>query len=633
MTVDAASWHTPYPADPAEPPPRDKPLASRRRAGPLFARLALAFGVLILLVVASHPLWLAPLLSRHLTAAAGRTVHFDSVAIGLSGSLAPVVHLRGVRVDNAPWTGSAAPFAALADAVFVFAWQRFEERRVVTYLLLRQGEVHLERSADGLRNWRLSDPQDRGPGHYWFEALEAHDVRLGFIHQGIDLDVTAAEHDMPVSTSKTGDALTARIAVDGTFRKLAFNGSVDAGPVLSFLKSESWFGLRGQAAIDGARLDVDGRAANLFRGLRVDAEAELAGRSLAGLRPFVGDRYAEARAFRARGHVAIAAERYALEQAEVHVGASDLAGDAAWWRDGERHAVRAHVTSDSTDLADLLWLAGRSVRGLDKAADAAGGTSPAQGGRDLFSGLRSLDADIAFDARRFHAAELRALRSMRLRAELGASRQGSAALDLGWTEGGRTGARLGLDLRQPLARVAASFDADGLRLPSLLPARADGKSITGTMRGRAELKASGNTTAALRASASGSGSLQLRDGTIPSLLDAEMGLEGGKVLRTLLSGSDALALPCAAIRFEVADGRAHLSEIVIDSANTRVGGSGNIDLRDETIDLVLTPTPKRPGLDLKRSIRVFGHLPRPQHELIEQVAPPGSSGLCTLPAR
>jgi hypothetical protein len=329
--------------------------------------------------------------------------------------------------------------------------------------------------------------------------------------------------------------------------------------------------------------------------------------------------------------VRIGEGRYALERAQVHVGASDLIGDAAWWRDGERHGLMAQVRSDRADLADLLWLAGHSASRLDKSADAASPASAKQGERDLFAGLRNLDADITFDARRFHAAELRALQSVHLRAALGASRQGSAELDLGWAEGGRTSGRFRLDLRQPIAGVEASLDAEDLPLRSLLPAQAEGKAITGTLQGRADLKASGNTLAAQRASASGSGTLKLRDGTISSLLDAEMGLEAGKLLRTVLSGSDALALPCAATRFKVGGGRAHLSEIVIDSANTRVGGSGNVNLRDDTIDLVLTPTPKRPGLDLKRSIRLSGPLPRPRHELIDPVAPPPSSELCPAP--
>ena len=206
----------------------------------------------------------------------------------------------------------------------------------------------------------------------------------------------------------------------------------------------------------------------------------------------------------------------------------------------------------------------------------------------------------------------RAVQSLKLKATLAARQLAISDFDLGWA-GGHTRGRLGVDLRQPLALLDVSLATSGVRVESLLPARDGDKRLSGTLRASLALKASGNTVDALRDSLGGAGSMRLRDGTISSLLDAEMGLEGGKLVRTLLSGAEALALPCAAAQFDVNEGRAHLRELVVDSANTRTVGSGSLDLRDLSIDLVLTPQPKRPGLfELRRSIRFFGPLPRPQ---------------------
>jgi uncharacterized protein involved in outer membrane biogenesis len=608
-------------------------LRARRRMRSLAARAAWSVGVLVLLVVASHPFWLAPLLSRHLTATSGREVHFDSATIGLTSALAPVVHLRGVRIANAPWATSKAPFAALSDAVFVLAWRRFEGRHVVSYALLRNGVVDLERSADGRRNWRLSDPEDRGAGHYWFFSLEAHALDFAFVHQGIDLDVHAAASETAAAKAATGEALSTRIDVHGTFRKVAFHGSLATGPVLTFLRTSRWFGVRGHAEIDGAGLDVDGHAADLFRATQVDARATFAGQSLAALRPLVGARYAEPRAFRVDGRVRISLgegeARYALETAKAHIGATDLAGDLAWSHEGSQHALRAHLTSERTDVADLLWLAGRSASDIDAAAGAAADPSTAAPGRDLFAGLRKLDADVAFESTQVHAAMLRALQSLKLKADLAAGQLAVTGLDVGWG-GGHTRGTLGLDLRSPLAVAHAVLETSGVRIESLFASPDEKKRITGILQGRLTLRASGNTSQALRASADGAGSLQLSGGTISSLLDAEMGLEGGKLMRTLISGVDALPLPCAAATFDVTSGRARITDLVVDSANTRTGGRGTIDLRDGAIDLVLTPQPKRPGLfELDRSIRLSGRLPKPQRSLVDRVAPPPSAACLT----
>ena len=274
------------------------------------ARAAFACGALLLVLLASHPLWLAPWLGRHLTQTSGRAVHFDSVRIGLTSSLAPVVHLQGVRIDNAPWAENKAPFAALADAVFVFAWRRFEGRHVVTHLLLRDGAVHLEQGVDGLRNWRLSDPQDRGPGHYWFYALEAHGVEVGFIHQGIDLHLDAVEHDVAAAKAASGEALTARIDVDGAYRRVGFKGA--SIPARSSPSSKRVAGSACAAMPRStASTSTSMAAPPICSAHRASMpNAILSGRSLAALRPLLGARYAEPRAFRVQGHVRGDGDRY-----------------------------------------------------------------------------------------------------------------------------------------------------------------------------------------------------------------------------------------------------------------------------------------------------------------------------------
>jgi uncharacterized protein involved in outer membrane biogenesis len=615
--------------DPADDTRTSRPGPMKWSAGPpglvaILARIVLAVVALLFLVFVLHPLWLAPVLGRHLSATSGRAVHFDSIRIGLTPSLAPVVHLRGVRIDNAPWAETREPFAVFADVVFVLGWQRFEQRHVVSRVLLRDGVVRLEQGADGRRNWRLADPEYRGPGRYWFYSLEAHDAKLAFTNHGIDLRVQAVTSDAAAAAAASGETATTRIDFDGALRGVAFAGRVATDPVLTFLETKRWFGLHGYAAIDGANLDVDGRAADLFRAMQIDANASLAGSSLAVLRPFLGERYAEPRAFRAQGHVRIDAGRYSLTEAQARVGATDLAGELAWSRSGSRHTVRAHVKSQAADLADLLWLAGQPAADITTAA-AGRAASRRPGDRDIFAAARDLDADVAFEAARFHAAELRPLQSLKLRAELAAGRLAVSDLDVGWA-GGHSSGRIGLDLRQPLATADASLHTRGVRVESLFAAQEEKKRITGLLDGQLALKASGNTTEALWASAAGTGSVHLSDGTISSLLDAELGLEGGKLVRTLLSGVDFLPLPCAAASVEVTGGHARIRSLVVDSANTRTTGSGTIDLRDAVIDLVLTPQPKRPGLfELKRSIRLFGRLSKPQRALVDRVEPPPSA--------
>ncbi|MEO8524784.1 MAG: AsmA family protein [Caldimonas sp.] len=592
------------------------------------ARIAIVAAVLVAIALASQPWWLGPLLGAQLSKTAGREVHFDSVRVGLTLSLAPIVVMRGVRIANAPWADTSRPFAALEEVVFQFSWRRFEDRWVVSHMILRDGEVNLARQADGLRNWRLRDPEDRGPGHYWFCALEPHRATLRLDNGGIDLHLHTSASDIApeASASTPAETLVNRIDFDGAFRELAFKGSVATGPVLTFLETDRWFPVRGSAEIEGARLEVDGRTADIFRATQIDAQATLSGKSLAALRPFVGDRYAEPRAFRAEGHLTSGDRKYALSAAHARIGATDLDGDLAWSGKGERRTVSAALRSDSTDLGDLLWLAGRGSPGALK-ADRAAAAKPAHASdRDAFASARDLDADVSFDARRFRVAAVPAVQSLKLKAVLADGALAVSNLDVGWAGGHSTGT-LALDLRQHPALAEAAIETRGVQVETLFAGRDEKHRITGTVQSRLALKAAGDNAHALRASATGTISAGLAAGTIPSMLDALMGLEGGKVMRTLLSGTEALSLPCAAVVADVGKGNARIRSLVVDSANTRITGSGTINLLDYAIDLTVTPEPKRPGLfELRKSIRLSGHLPKPERALVDRVAPLEGAG-------
>ena len=602
-------------------PPRS---ARGRRVG-----LVLALGLLLLVVgaVVSHPWWLAPVLGAYLSRTSAREVHFDRVRLGLSDALTPELSFEGVRIADAPWGDTRRPFAVLGQAVFQFAWHRHDGRWLVTRMMLSDGEVHLRRQADGRRNWRLRDPEDRGPGRFWFQALEPHRIALGFVHDGADVQLRTRASDLapaPAAATADGSPLVNRVDFDGRWRGVAFQGAADIGPELTFYETGRWFGLRGHAEVAGARLEADGRVADLFRGLRIDARTLVHGNSLAGLGPVLGPRSAEQRAFRAAGRLVADEAVYVLSAARAKIGGTDLAGDLRWTRRGERPSIRASLSSDATDLADLLWLAGKGAPAAPapaRAAHAVGAAASPAAAQARYARARELDADIAFQARRFRVAAVPLLQSLKLRGRLASGRLALSDLDLGWGGGHSTGTA-GLDLQANPPRSEARLETQGVRIETLFPTTDPKRRVTGVLRGRSELKASGDELEALRASLSGTVSAMLSAGTIPSMLDAQIGLEVGKMMRTLISGNEALPLPCAAIRVELGGGQARIRSLVVDSANTRTTGSGVVDLRHGLIDMKLTPEPKRPGLiDLHKSIRLSGRPPNLEKALVDRLEP------------
>ena len=598
----------------------------RRRTGVVL----LLLGGFLVAAAALQPWWLGPWVAHRLSASSGRSVHFDSFWVGLTAALEPVVHCRGVRIDNAAWADTSRPFAALGEMVAVFSWRSVAERRpVIARLVLRDGEVDLERQADGLRNWRLANPEDRGPGRYKVLSLQPERATVRFVHRGVDLEfVAASTPGVLAAADPAAKPAEVQLGFKGLWRGVPFTASLATDAVLTFFETGRMFGLRGHVASSGARLEVDGRAGDILRAPSIEARVVFTGASLAPFAAFIGPRYSAAKAIRVEGELKAADDAYALTAARGRVGASDLAGDASLAFRDKRRVIRLDVSSESTDLDDLLWLAGRSLepRRTAPGAAAAAASAPADAQVEV-KRVPDVDVDLSFEARRLHAARYPPLQSLKVQAALTAGRLTVPTLDVG-IAGGHAAGRLALDLLAQPATAEADVTLQGLRLEALMRGPADAKRIAGNLQGRAQLMAAGDSAAALLASAAGTVTATLKGGTISSRLDAEMGLQGGKILRSMVGGDEPIPIRCGAAAVDVQRGRGRVRSLVIDTARTRTTATGTIDLAARTIDLVLTPEAKQGGLFvLNRSIRLHGPLLKPEHSLVDRAAP-ASAAAC-----
>jgi len=595
------------------------PLSPARIAGRALA-IVVALVVLALLL---QPWWLAPLVSHRLSASAQRQVQLDSMWVTLTGALEPAVHFRGVRIENAPWADRSRPFADLEAATAVFSWRSVREQRpVIEVLVLRGGEIDFERRADGLRNWRLRRPDDRGPGRFKVLSIRGENASARFLHEGLELDLEAkATANVDGAGSAGGEALPTRLAIRGTWRSVPFAIDADTSEALTFLETGRAFAARGQATSGGARLDFDGQLGDFVRDPIFDARVALTAPSLAPFAPVLGRHRPEAKGIAVAGALKGAPGHYALSIAKGRLGATDVAGDLSWTRGEARDLVRAKLTSESAHVADLRSLAGR--RPAQAAERVAVAASAASGVASNDSApARPVDGELSVAARRLYGEGMPWLKSGRVDAAFVDGRLTVSHFDVGVGEGRATG-RATVDTTSRPLRGDAEVDVNAIRIETLLPPKAAGSLLSGTLQGHAALKASGDSVAALMAGASGTVSAFVGGGTISSRLDAKMGLQGGRVLRSMLVGAEPIAIRCAAAVLDVERGTARIRSLVVDSERTRTLGSGTIDLgKEAALDVVLTPEAKQPGLFvLDRSIHLTGPLREPRHELIARVAP------------
>jgi AsmA family protein len=558
--------------------------------------------------------WLRGPIVHHLEERSGREVRVADLDVDFESFLEPTVRLRGVYVQNAGWASSKEPLIEARELSFRFAVSSlWGDNYEVTHLTLIGAKVDMERSADGRRNWRLRKPEDTGPGRVRVMRLEARDSQVRFLNHEIDLELVAVA--TPLERVKD-DAygLTTRIAYSGAYEGHAFSGEAATPPAISFRGSAFTFPAKGHLVSRGARVEFDGHFTDLFDIGPFDAHLRVAAPSLSALYPFLRVQPPPSKPFSVETQVTQAGGVYEFADIRGTIGSTPLTADATYGRSGERPYLKAVVASEAAVLTDIEPLMGKRTAGTDDRPE--GSKRPLR-----LAGLRGFDARVDARAARLRVAALPPLEDVRIAATIdrGVVDFKSAELRVG---GGRVTASGSFDARsdKPKAQLAAQMR--GANLARLLPA-AESRRLAGELSANLKVSSEGESSSALLDNLRGSFDARLNRGTISNLADAKLGLEFGKVIGIYLRGERDIAIGCAFAAFDLRGGVARSRQITFDSEQTRVDGTGTVDLKSETVDFVLTPEAKNPGLFTRRaSLRVRGPLGKPATSIEERIELP-----------
>ena len=551
--------------------------------------------------------WLRGPLERYLSEKSGRQVTIADLHV--TPGLVPTIRLRGVHVENAPWA-DRRPMAVAGEAAFTVSLRSiWREAPIISRLVLVDADVDLERQANGLRNWRLTNPEYRGPGKIRVLLLEARRSRIRFVNREAQLDLVGTS--TPLAKPEPGprdETLTSTITLEGEYQGAKFAGSALGGPFITFRDSNRFFPLRGYLAAGKTRLDFDGLFADLYDLGPMEADLRLSGPTLARLYPFMRLHPAPSRPYRLEAHVKQTGDVYDASQLRGKIGETDIAGEARYDRSKDRPFVRVVLSSDRASYTDLVALAGirSAADGQALEGEVAAPLFPA---RALpVDALKSFDAEVSMKARELRTSGKTVLGRVHVAARLAGGLLDTQTLELDMA-GGRVSGALALDARREPPSGRMRLDLQAVRLEEVLAAFSLPAHATGAVNGRVELTGSGASVAALLATSNGSLQVKVNGGRIPNVLDAKLALNPLAVLGAKLSGKPDVPVHCAAAAFEVRGGVGEFRTIALDTDRAHVVGGGSVNLGAERLDVLLTPEPKRPGIfDRREAIRVRGPL-------------------------
>lgn len=538
------------------------------------------------------------------------------------------VRLDGVTFANPEWARNPYLLQAESAEFEVRLLPLLMGRLELPSLALQAPRLGLQMEEDGRRTWALGrDTAD--PGNVpKIGSLEVDKGELHYIATARGADIRMAFEVNP----QAGTALPLKYEAKGRWQGQPFSASGRTGSVLVLnAPLRAPFPLEINAVAGHTSLRATGTLASLASADGADAVFELRGASLGDLYRLVGVVLPETPRYAVNGHVTRQGPVWNVKGIRGRLGQSDLAGDLAFDRSQAVPLLSGKLQSRVLDFDDLAPLVGlpeqpRSVA-AGPAVPAVAGALPARPataktaavpGRVLptatldLQRLRAMDANVRYSAARISNVRALPLERADIHIQLKTGVLDLNPLQLG-AAGGQLSGRLRINATGDPAVVAVNLDARGLQLNRLFPAVESTRSSLGRVGGNIDLSGRGNSAARMLATSSGDVALLMGEGQISNLLLEFAGLDGGEIIKFLLRGDRNVHLRCAAAAFDVKQGLMTSRAIVLDTADTVILGTGTVSLADESLNLVLRPSPKDGSiLSLRSPLKVTGTFAAPR---------------------
>lgn len=600
----------------------------RLRAGMTLAALLAA---LVLLPAGLVPLldWNAakPWLLRQGAAIMGRDLRVDG-AISLawrspeSGDWLPYLDFTAeqVVVGNPPWAqqsgqgGQGDHLARAARLELTFSpWMLLRQRWQIDTLRLDGLDLVLQRDAQQRKNWRFSE-RAQSPWRVEVRSLQLTGATVRYVDAPLRLDVQFRQRPQQPQQPKQQNDAASQTLVDlsGRFGQASVAGQLEGGPLNALLNDGGVFPLAARGQVGQVAVDLDGKLINPHQLQQADLHIRLKGDSLSQLYEATNVPLPPTRAFSTQGALRIArvadAEgvwEWRYEHFTGAVGQSDFAGDARFLKGGAKDILSVTSRSQRLRLADYLPSQEQQAQG--KSGARVFPDRPVRSER-----WSRFQADIALQAQQ---VELRpGVQWQDLSTTIRLQDQVLSATPLRFAmAGGHGQAALTLDGRQQPLRGQLQLQLSELQVGQLLPPAARLQGAMGKFDARAELRGSGDSLAAMLASADGEIKADLGAGKISRFMLEAVGLNLANAVFARLYRDEPVNVLCGAADVQVRQGQARVQHGILNTDDAAILVGGQIDLGQETLALDVVPRARHVRiLSLRTPLYIRGTLAHPE---------------------
>lgn len=347
---------------------------------------------------------------------------------------------------------------------------------------------------------------------------------------------------------------------------------------------------------DRARFELAGVIKNPVAQRGIQMDFKIFGKDLANVGHLVGQPLPVKGPFQLSGQAADTAENtYKVSGLKVTLGGNDVSGELELNLSGERPRLNGSVSSQKLDLRTFLPESKKTAGGFGQPLQVGARRDRIFPSEPLpLAGLSTADAMLQIHAEQVLTPRL-ALSDLTMGIELG-----GGALNLkplkGSLGGGSFDAHLGLTPKGQGAAVQVTAKASGLNLGRVARDLQVSERLSGNLNLDLDVKGVGSSVAELMAGLNGK--LFLTGGNVHienkylELFGADLSGSSVRLLNPFAREENHTEITCFVGGFDIRDGLAQSTALVVDTQHMTVVGDGRINLKTEQLDISLNPSPK-----------------------------------------
>ena len=552
------------------------------------------------------------------TEALGREVKLEG-KLELEISFAPMAVINDVRLANADWgsTPDMVRIGRMEARVLLIPYLLTGELRV-PWFRVKDAEILLEIHADGKRNWIMATGPEASP------TQDADDdvllpIPREFVIEGARIEFRGPGEAKPVifavnrATGAAEDADSPlKLTWDLSYGDVPVTGSGTFGSLVSLGSATSAYPVSLKADAFGFDVELSGTVVDRRTAPKADLRLAVKAKTPTALRSLVGDESVPALPLTLSADILAGLADAHVRKFQVAFGATRLGGNVRVQVRDKRLEIDAEIVGQKLDLTELMATDGPGAQ--SSKADPA---PPPGAAKKVFPStplpfdlLGAMDARLTVRIAEV-VAPLMTAKDLSIKLKLEKARLDIPTIGA-TVAGSRIDARVRIDGARRVPSVSLTVKSKGFDLGRFLKEIGAGDYIATKGDIDVEVQGDGKSVAAIMAGLDGNVRALFGDGQVRAAeLDALVGGVSRMVANLATASSDWVKLNCIAHHIEIVDGIATHKAFLIDTEHATVVGEGLIDLKQERLQMKVSPSAKSVTLNVAVPVKIKGTLAEP----------------------